>query len=287
MVGYMSNPLAEGHPPVVTVTIVIPAYNEESVIVRCLTAAIVQSPPAWEIIVVDNRSTDATAMLVARVQAEHPEAPIFYVQQNEFQGLVPTRNAGFDLATGDVVGRIDADSVVEPDWVGEVQRAFSDARVSAATGPVLYYDMPLVKFGLKADDALRRFVGRLTGKYRLLFGSNMAIRRESWHELRGEVCLDSEDRMHEDIDLSIHLAQRGLTTAYIPTMISGMSARRLEDSPRSYASYVLRFERTYRQHGLRAPGLRTPIWIFISVYPTARLIRGIFQRSAERVATAD
>ena len=43
------------------VSIVIPAYNEESVIRQCLIAAVYQSVPAHEIIVVDNLSTDRTA----------------------------------------------------------------------------------------------------------------------------------------------------------------------------------------------------------------------------------
>ena len=51
-----------------SVSIVIPAYNEESVIRQCLIAAIYQSVPADEIIVVDNRSNDATCSIVVQMQ---------------------------------------------------------------------------------------------------------------------------------------------------------------------------------------------------------------------------
>ncbi len=91
------------------VSIVIPAYNEESTIRACLTAALLQTVAASEIIVVDNRSTDATAEVVRSVQAEHPDAPIVYFRQDAEQGLVPTRNYGVDRAKADIIGRIDAD----------------------------------------------------------------------------------------------------------------------------------------------------------------------------------
>src|SRR6478735_10373256 len=99
------------------VSIVIPAYNEESVIRQCLIAAVYQSVPAHEIIVVDNMSKDRTADIVRQMQLEYPESPIILLSQDKDQGLIPTRNFGLDHATGDVLGRIDADSVLEPDWV--------------------------------------------------------------------------------------------------------------------------------------------------------------------------
>lgn len=63
------------------VSIVIPAYNEESVIRQCLIAAIYQSVPAAEIIVVDNLSTDRTPRIVRQMQQEYPESPIILLQQ--------------------------------------------------------------------------------------------------------------------------------------------------------------------------------------------------------------
>lgn len=265
----------------------IPAYNEESTIRSCLLAAVMQTVPAAEVIVVDNRSTDATAEVVCSVMAEYPGAPIRLISQNEEQGLIPTRNLGFDQATGDVLGRIDADSILEPNWVEQVQQAFADESISAATGPVLYYDMPLRRFGLRADNQTRRFILSLSRDYHFLFGSNMAIRASAWRQIRSEVCRDEDDLMHEDIDLSIHLAQHDLRVAYVPTMVSGMSARRLEDSPREYAFYVNRFDRTYARHRLRNPLLRAPMVVFFLIYPLAKLVRSMRQRQGRADAAGD
>lgn len=264
-----------------SVSIVIPAYNEESVIRQCLTAAIYQSSPAHEIIVVDNKSTDRTAEIVRSMQLEYPESPIHLVAQHDAQGLIPTRNAGLDYGTGEVLGRIDADSVLEPEWVEQVQNAFLDPTVQAATGPVLYYDMPLRRWGQKADDRMRQLMLRLARhEYHFLFGSNMALRKSAWEIIRSETCLDEKDEMHEDIDLSLHLAEHSLRVQYVPTMVSGMSARRLEDSPRDYSYYVTRFDRTYKAHNIKKIALKAPMVVFYSVYFPAKILRAIHSATA-------
>lgn len=258
------------------VSIVIPAYNEESVIRQCLIAAVYQSVPAAEIIVVDNMSDDRTAEIVRQMQLEYPESPIILLSQDRAQGLIPTRNFGLNHARGDVLGRIDADSVVEPDWVEQVQKAFFDPSVQAATGPVVYYDMPMRRFGLKADDKMRQLMLKLAKhQYHFLFGSNMALRRSAWETIRDETCRDEKDEMHEDIDLSLHLADHELRVQYWPQMVSGMSARRLEDSPRDYRYYVTRFDRTYKAHNVKKMALKAPMVVFFSVYFPAKLLRAI------------
>lgn len=261
-----------------TVSIVIPAWNEQDTIRACVLAALEQTIAASEIIVVDNMSTDGTAAIVRGLQAAHPDAPIIYFQQDDAQGLVPTRNFGLDRAQGEVIGRIDADSVLEPTWVEEVQKAFADPAVAASTGPVIYYDMPLRRFGLRADNAVRKVMGRLARQYHFVFGSNMALRATAWRAIRNEVCPDVDDELHEDIDISVHLHEHGLSVRYVPTMVTGMSARRIDDSPSDYFYYVTRFERTYARHNVRNVGLRAPMWLLMFAYPALKALRHNYSR---------
>ncbi|GGG64251.1 glycosyl transferase [Kocuria dechangensis] len=253
---------------------VIPAYNEEAVLRRCLEAVLSQTVPAEQIIVVDNASTDGTRAVVTRVQAEHPEAPLLLIEQNAAQGLVPTRNAGLDAADAEVLGRIDSDSVLTPDWVEQVQDAFTDPELAAVTGPVLYYDLPLPRLGLALDHAGRHLMmKRIADRHPFLYGSNMAIRRTAWHQIRSEVCRDERDRMHEDIDLSLHLREHGLTIAYRPAMITGVSARRMDDSPAQFRDYVGRYRRTYSAHQVTSPVPSTATIILRSLYWPLKLLR--------------
>ena len=192
-------------PQAPSVSIVIPAYNEEDTIRACVIAAVGQTVPANEIIIVDNKSTDQTPVILRELQDEFPDAPIIVLQQTEAQGITPARNMGFDAVTSDIIGRIDSDSVLEPNWVEETQKVFLDENVHAATGPVIYYDMPLRRYMARADDTARRAMSKLVKQYHFLFGTNMALRRTAWEAVRGEICLDADREMHEDIDLSVHL----------------------------------------------------------------------------------
>ncbi|WP_127795003.1 glycosyltransferase family 2 protein [Agromyces sp. LHK192] len=250
-----------------TVSIVIPAYNEEANIRRCLEAALAQTVAAHEIVVVDNRSTDGTRAVVEDVQAEHPSSGIRIVAQDAEQGITPTRNAGFDAATGEVLGRIDSDSILEPDWVEQVQRAFATGQFVAASGPVGYYDMPMHRLGELADDAVRRVQVKLAGEYVFLFGSNMAITKEAWLAVRADVCPDREDLMHEDLDLALHLALKGLRVGYVSSMVANISARRLDSKPRDYLYYVERFKRTYEAHGIHDLRPLAPMITLLGIYP--------------------
>lgn len=256
-----------------TVSIVIPAYNEERTIRACVVAALEQTVPADEIIVVNNKSTDSTAKMLKALKTEFPDAPLVIIDQNEEQGITPTRNAGFNAATSEVIGRIDADSILEPEWVAVVKRIFSDPTVGAATGPMIYYDMPLRRFGARADDSMRRALLKLTKEYHFVFGSNMAIRASAWHDIRDHVCNDADKEMHEDLDLGIHLFDRGHKIVYGSKMVSGMSARRLDANPKDYLRYVRRWEKTYDHHKIFNPALRAPMVVFSAIYPLGKLMR--------------
>jgi glycosyltransferase involved in cell wall biosynthesis len=256
-----------------TLAIVIPAYNEDDTIRPCVLAALNQTVPADEIIVVDNRSTDSTPEILAELIAQHPDAPLRVLRQDEVQGLVPTRNLGFNAVTSEVIGRIDSDAVLEPNWVENVKNLFAQKGVDAATGPVIYYDMPLRRYMAQADDTARKAMYRLATSYKFLFGTNMALRKSVWEAIRDEVCLDADIDMHEDIDLSVHVYDAGFTTVYSSTMVAGMSARRLDDTPRDFYDYVGRFNRTYSRHGIRKRRLRAPAWVFLAVYPLAKGLR--------------
>jgi glycosyltransferase involved in cell wall biosynthesis len=259
-----------GRTVVKTLSIVIPAYNEEATIGPCLESCVAQTVAPLEIIVVNNKSTDKTVAVVQEYQSLYPAAPIILLQQSSAQGITPTRNAGFDAAVGDVIGRIDSDSIIEPNWVEETLKAFADPTVAAATGPVVYYDMPLRRFGKIADNTLRKAMWKLARDYKFLFGSNMAISRSAWLAVRDETCADVDDLMHEDLDLAVHVNAAGLKIVYASKMLAGMSGRRMDDSPSDIASYFGRFDRTYNHHGVRDRMLRVPAAFFLAIYPIAK-----------------
>lgn len=259
-----------------SVGIIIPAYNEEDSIARCLDACIDQTSPADEIIVVDNKSTDRTVEIVKQYQTDYPKASIILEHQNISQGITPTRDHGFNRAKSEILGRIDADSIIENGWVEAVRACFTQPNVAAATGPVLYHDMPMQSLGFRVDDKIRNTLHRLAKDHRFLFGSNMAIRATAWVQIRDLIHKDPNDELHEDIDLALTLFENDLEIVYDQKIISGMSARRLEDSPRKFYQYVMRFERTFKVHGVKSASARIPIFIYLLIYFPVRTVRKFY-----------
>lgn len=261
----------------VTVSIIIPAWNEQERIIDCLTNATRQSVMPHEVLVVDNRSTDDTAKLVEEFIAQHPELPVRLLHQNDEQGLIPTRNFGLDSATGDVLGRVDADCMLKPDWVEVVSDLFDENPTAmGATGPVVYYDMPGKRISLRGDDTIRRHLYRANGDQVLLFGSNMALRATAWQQIRNDVCRDRADIMHEDIDVSLHMFDHGLHTAYSRNMIAGISARRMDTSFSSFRAYMQRFKNTFKAHPEHWRKHKTEHTLFM-LYPALRTLYPMYQ----------
>jgi glycosyltransferase involved in cell wall biosynthesis len=233
---------------------------------------------AKEILVVDNKSTDNTVDIVRRFIQENPNAHVQLLEQDKEQGLIPTRNYGFNHATGDVLGRVDSDSMLRPDWVEVVSGIFTeDHDAMGATGPVAYYDMPAAKFGRQADNMIRQHIYKADSGRTLLFGSNMAVRASAWHKIKDQVCRDKEDIMHEDIDISLHLIGNGLATVYSPRMVVGMSARRMDTSLKSFLAYMRRFRNTFAAHPEHTRRVK-PEYFLTAMYPILHSWYPVYQR---------
>lgn len=264
-----------------TVSIVIPAYNEEGVIEKCLLSCVNQQDAADEILVVDNNSTDKTAEIVRSVQRAHPQANIRYTREKE-QGIVPARDRGFRLAKSEVLGRIDADAMIEPGWVKSVRTTFSKSDVMAATGPVAYHDMPMRRMALSLDKHIRQTLHNSAKNHTFLFGSNMAIRKTAWAAIQDLLHRDKEDMLHEDIDIALSLYRKNLKVVYDKHMVGGMSARRIEDKPKDFYNYIMRFERTFKVHNCRSAHARIPIFIYLLIYFPVRTMRKFYNPDTNR-----
>ncbi len=90
------------------VSVVTPAYNSSATIKASLKSAIHQSYPVYEIIVVNDGSTDNTEEIVKAVIEEHPEVSIHYVFKKN-AGPSVARNFGIQIAQGDLIAFLDSD----------------------------------------------------------------------------------------------------------------------------------------------------------------------------------
>lgn len=246
------------------ISVVIPVYNEATQLAACLEAIAAQTVRPHEVIVVDNNSTDDT-----RVIAE--SFTFVTVLYEPKQGVVHARNRGFDAATGEIIARIDADTLLPAGWIGQLRDIFQASDISAVSGAPNYYDFPLSRLADAIDWPLRAHLARKLKRTNFLWGANMAVRRSSWQTVRKVLC--SAKGMHEDFDLAIHLQEYGLNVIYDERLIAGVSSRRIDSRFFSFVRYTLVSPRTYALHGLRSRFHMYPaLFVCWTCYVPARLI---------------
>ena len=221
-------------------SVVVPAYDEEALLGACLRSLGRQTRPPAEVVVVDNNSRDRTVAIARAYGARVVTEPV--------QGIWPAAATGYDAATGDLIARCDADSVLPPDWVQRIEDAFvRDPELRAVTGPGVFAGLPPVR-RLLADLLYMRpyflLVGLALG-HPPLFGSNFAMRSEVWRSIRDEVH-SASDAVHDDMDLSFHIG-RGRQVRFDPSLRVDVSARPFGD-PRGLAARLVKGFRSVRIH---------------------------------------
>lgn len=205
-----------------TVSVVIPVKNDAEKLRYCLEALARQQVAPVEIIVVDNGSNDDSAELARRNGA----AVLFEPRP----GIGVASATGYDRARGDILARLDADSVPDPDWIDTIVRSFhSDGSVDAITGPAHFNDGPAVlrRPALLAYLLPYFVLSGLALGHVPLFGSNMAFRSRAWHDVRDDLHTDRW-LVHDDFDLSFHLGVEHVLR-FVPTLRTGISMRPFHD----------------------------------------------------------
>jgi cellulose synthase/poly-beta-1,6-N-acetylglucosamine synthase-like glycosyltransferase/peptidoglycan/xylan/chitin deacetylase (PgdA/CDA1 family) len=119
--------------PPPSVTVLIPAHNEESVIVQTINSVLLSDLKDLHIIVVNDGSTDRTGELLDTNFSRGPRVRIIH-QVN--RGKAAALNLAMSLADTEIVVTIDADTEIEPDAISKLVRHFSDPKVGAVAGNV-------------------------------------------------------------------------------------------------------------------------------------------------------
>lgn len=105
-------------PSLIDVSVVIPAYNQAALLERLLDSlCAMEKGPAWEVIVVDDASSDDTGDRVKDWLEAHDEVRGRYIRQEQNQGPGTARNRGLAVAKGTYVAFTDSDCVVTPGWL--------------------------------------------------------------------------------------------------------------------------------------------------------------------------
>lgn len=124
------------------ISIIIPAHNEEKYLRQTLESVRLLNPHPFEVIIVDNTSTDTTLQIANDFKKTIHDSNInFNVQvlQEKRKGVQFARNAGYIAARGSIIAFLDADCLPPSDWLIRLDRAFSEGAI-AVSGPYNHYD---------------------------------------------------------------------------------------------------------------------------------------------------
>ena len=113
----------------IEVSIVVPMWNAAATLDRCLDGILGQDAPpgSFEVIVVDNNSTDGSASLVRERQG-------IQLLSEPRQGAYAARNRGIAAAAGALIAFTDPDCVPRPDWIRRLKAAMADPEAMVVTG---------------------------------------------------------------------------------------------------------------------------------------------------------
>ncbi|MEV5111181.1 glycosyltransferase [Bacillus sp. LBA3-1-1.1] len=115
------------------VSVVIAAYNEEKVIAKTIRSILDSNYRDFEVIVVDDGSTDGTSKVMQETFYKHPKVRLI---QKENGGKSSAMNLGFQQSRGEIIVTLDADTIIAQDAISLMIRHFEDHNVAAVSGNV-------------------------------------------------------------------------------------------------------------------------------------------------------
>jgi len=190
------------------VSIVVCAYNAESTMEACLSSLLALRYPAYEVVVVDDGSTDRTGAIADGYEGIH-------VIHQKNLGLSAARNVGLAASTGEIVAYTDSDCVADPDWLHYLVATFLSSGLPAVGGP----NLPPPEDSRVASCVAASPGGPLhvlldDEEAEHIPGCNMAFRREALEEIGG---FDPIYRAAgDDVDVCWRLQARGHRIGFSP-----------------------------------------------------------------------
>ncbi|MBE9179227.1 glycosyltransferase family 2 protein [Oculatella sp. LEGE 06141] len=215
-------------------TVVVPTYNGATrlpLVLERLRSQVTPEPLTWEILVVDNNSTDNTAAIVQAYQThwDYP-FPLRYCFAAK-QGLASARQRGIEEAQGEFVAFLDDDNFPAPNWIANAHAFGQDHPQAGAFSGQIHGEFevpPPEQFKrIQAFLAIRHPGGASRqfepGQLRLPPGAGLVVRQQAWYQnvpkqlrLRGR--RQRSLVAGEDYEALLHLHKAGWEIWYCPTM---------------------------------------------------------------------
>jgi glycosyltransferase involved in cell wall biosynthesis len=187
------------------ISVIVPVHNGSQVLGRCIEALNCSTYPNFEVIVVDDCSTDTTPQIVERYGMRCIRTP-------RIMGPGGARNLGSKHARGEILAFIDADVMIPPEGLGLMEEAFScDPKLAAVFGS--YDDEPACDtFISQYKNLMHHYVHQSSSELATTFWAGCgAVRKSVFEEVGGFDDVKYIAPSVEDIALGLELTRRGYT----------------------------------------------------------------------------
>jgi glycosyltransferase involved in cell wall biosynthesis len=222
-------------------SLIICTRNRCAQLARCFEAVQrIEFDRFWELIVVNNGSDDATAIVIQKF-IKTVSFPVHQVFEPK-PGLGNARNAGVAIARGKILAFTDDDCYPEADFLSRVWSAFRSAALGYISGRILLHDPADLPISTNASTEPVFFPAKTFINPGAVQGANMAFRREVLDDIGGFDPLFGAGSVFpaEDLDAASRASATGWDGLYCPdVVVHHHHGRRQSDAPRMWRSYGL------------------------------------------------
>lgn len=177
-----------------TVSVLVPARNEEENIEQCLKSLVASNYPQdkFEIIAINDRSTDKTLEIMQKIASEHSNIKVVNItdeqQKQNLRGKAGALHFGAETAKGELLMMTDADCVVHPNWIRTIAQKFADKNIGFVASFTLISGKRLFDIVQAVEWIYMNTMGTAGVAYNMplgCFGNNLSVRREAYEKFGG------------------------------------------------------------------------------------------------------
>lgn len=225
-------PVTAADAPPLAISLVICTRNRARQLERCLeTVKQIQCDQPWELVIIDNGSTDATQGVIDRFRNSLPCQLSVSVEPTP--GLGRARNLGWRTARGEVISFTDDDCYPDPSFLSAVLDAFQpNPRLGFLGGQIRLYDPTDYKITIQEHDRRESLPAHSFIPTGLIQGANFSLRRAALEDAHGfDEMFGAGTRFPcEDIDIVARASAAGWEGAYNPApLVYHHHGRKTED----------------------------------------------------------
>lgn len=211
-------------------SIVIPAYNEEKLIGKCIESILNQSidRKEYEVLLIDNNSTDNTSEIVSKMGVK----PISYTEK---KGAIWAKQFGAKRAKGEIIVVSDADAIFEKNWLENILKVFENKKLMLVGGTVLPTGNSKIVMGIFKLSEYFSLVFQKIG-VPFIWGTNMAVRKSAFEKVGG---FNTSLKTGDDWEFVLRIQKEfGIRSARYTNKLKVKASPRKQDTVQEFVPYL-------------------------------------------------